>query len=163
MRLEALVGKMAVRREETSMGGKLFICEPAFVLSYVHGVALVSVLDPLSSFEVGTTITLSDDYLDDLWIDYGSMLNGACNTKAQVITQMLAMLGIVADKQSMKALCRAVTYKQMLQEISDALEIGDLLHAMGAGTETPVDEPITVGSGWDAFRQGENFVRRRLD
>lgn len=163
MRLEALIGRLAVRRVETALGGNLFLCEPVFVLSYAQGIALVSMVDTMSSFDVGTIITLPDDYLDDAWLDYGSVVNAACVTKAQVITQLLAVLGIVADKQSLQSLCKAITYKQLLSEISESLELDDLLYAMGEDKKTTVEEPISAGSGWDMLKQGGNFVKRRFN
>lgn len=161
LRLEALVGRLAVRRVETALGGNLFLCEPVFVLSYAQGIAIVSMVDTTSSFDVGTIITLPDDYLDDAWLDYGSVVNAACVTKAQVIVQLLSILGIVADKQSLKALCKAVTYKQLLSEISSSLDLDDLLYAMSEDTHT-VEEPIAPGTSWAMLQQGGNFVRRRF-
>lgn len=160
MQLKDLVGRIAVRANESSLRGRLFLFEPVLVLSCTNNVVTICPVQDTEYFAAGTTMVIPDEYLDDWWMDYGDMLNIACNTKTQVLKRLLDMIGIEADQDSLYALCQCVTYKQFLSQLSEDLGITELLHIMGADKPKAVSEPVADVGGWKNLQSGGTFVRR---
>ena len=132
MRVSDLVGKLVLRRSETIRGGQMFLTEPCLVLSYNarFNNCVVCLLEANGAYEAGVPITLPADYMDGEWFEYGPVINSACQTKAQLIQMILTLLGIQADKDSLRVLCKAVSYKQLYNEIIDQLDLKDIINSV---------------------------------
>lgn len=142
MRVSELVGKLALRRSETIKGGQMFLTEPVLILSYDarYNIGCVCLLESNGTYEAGVPINLSADYMDGEWLDYGPLVNTACQTKAQLIQMILSILGIQADSASLRVLCKATAYKQLYAEISDQLDLKDIINSLST-TDVSQEEP----------------------
>ncbi len=130
MRLQDLVGKVAIRRAETVRGDALFYNEPCYVMACENSKALVCALEDTETCVAGRSYNLGLEYFDDEWVEYGSLLNSACTVKAQMVRKILNLMGIIADEDSILTLCRAVSYKQIYDELRGQLDIDKFIYAL---------------------------------
>lgn len=167
MNIENLVGKVAIRTAQTVYGGSLFLCEPVLVLSATSTRAQVCTLQPSDIYDAGVTVCLQPDYMDSSWIEYGPLFNQSVQTKAQVIAMMLNILGITADKSSLRLLCQAISFKQLFSTIEDQLDLTDIINALRetdiSGSNMPANSiPETTDTSWANLISGNKggFVKR---
>ena len=156
MKLNDLVGHLAIRSCHTQYGKTDFINQPVFILSCADGTALGCLLDDTDRYTAGMTVVISGDYLDNNWLDFGGLLTQASQTRAQGIVQILHLLGIDADMESVTLLCKATAFKQIFSEIEEQLELSDIINAMqkpktaerqqGLGVDT-----LSSASTWDSL------------
>lgn len=126
MRLDELIGHLAIRTMPVSEDNDLFTDQPILVLSTGTACALVTLLSEMGDYESGTTLTLPAEFMDDNWADFGEIVNKACQTKAQILKLLVNLLGLNATEQELFKLSQVLSYKQLLCELSD-LSDTDLL------------------------------------
>lgn len=162
MTLQELVGRLAIRNKPTVCDNQLFLHEPVFVLTADSHSAMVSVLNDTEIYDSGTTLVLPEDYLDNNWSDFGTVVNKACETKTQVLTLLLSMLGLTATEQELFRLSQVLTFKQLLSELTEVSDT-DLDRFVCVQQDNSVTEPwesndTMQGTTWSPKRNG--FVRR---
>lgn len=170
MHIFDLIGKVAIRGTNTIRGGSLFQYNPVLILSCEDNKALVCTLDEGDDYAAGETICLGAEYFDNAWLEYGVLINSAVQTKAQVIAKMLTVLGIQADTDSLKTLCRAITYKDLFSEIEDQLDLKDLVNALSIdnnaskGTLADNAKPPEVdnNNAWNGLTSPNTFIKRGI-
>lgn len=176
MRVSDLVGKLALRRSETIKGGQMFLTEPVLILSYDarYNIGCVCLLESNGIYDAGVPVNLSADYMDGEWLEYGPIINSACQTKAQLIQMVLSILGIQADTASLRSLCKATAYKQLYSEIVDQLDLKDIIDSLSSAEPSVEEPPTSTGAPqksetttWGNLmnngakpRFGSGFVRR---
>ena len=159
MRIESLVGFLAIRTAPTANGDESYLTEPLLVLSARGNKVIASPVTQQGLEEYGTPVTLGKYMLDDNWVNYGDILNEACQTKAQLIRKLLTILGIACDDGDLLRLCKAVTFNQLLYEIADDLELRELLKLMeetGHIKVEKVDAPS--GTTWKQLQSANTSV-----
>lgn len=130
MRIHELIGKVAIRRAETSRGNALFYNEPCLLLACDSSKAIACALEDSELCVAGRNYNLGMDFFDDDWVEYGSLLNAACTVRAQMVRKILDIMGITADEDSILTLCRAVSYKKIYDELRGQLNLDSLIYAL---------------------------------
>ena len=171
MHIYDLVGKVAIRTTHTLRGKTLFQYNPVLILACEGDKAMVCTLEDGEGYSAGETVCLPADYLDNAWQEFGVLVNQAVQTKAQIISKMLIIMGIQADSESIKQLCLAVTYKDLFSAIEDQLELSDIINALSVtdkelsqGTLADNSQPPDVGenNAWNELTGQKTFVKRGI-
>lgn len=153
MRLQDLVGKVIIRRAVTTRGGELCLNEPCLLLSLNNSKAILCALEDSQDYVAGKTITLGLEYFDNEWVEYGPLINSANVVRAQLVRKILDIMGIQADEDSILTLCRAITIKQIYDELNEQLSLNSIIYALNPSSslikdeseqEVNADEPISL-------------------
>lgn len=152
MRLDELIGHLAIRTMPVSEDNDLFTDQPILVLSTGTACALVTLLSETGDYESGTTLTLPAEFMDDNWADFGEIVNKACQTKAQILKLLVNLLGLNATEQELFKLSQVLSYKQLLCELSDLSDTDLLSFLSDEEPAQPVAEP--------RLPEKSGFVRR---
>lgn len=156
MQLDELIGHLAIRTMPVSEDNDLFTDQPVLVLSTGTAknvpCAIIILLSETGEYESGTTLTLSAEFMDDNWADFGEIVNKACQTKAQILKLLVNLLGLNATEQELFKLSQVLSYKQLLCELSDLSDADLLSFLSDEKPAQPVAEP--------RLPEKSGFVRR---
>lgn len=152
MRLDELIGHLAIRTMPVSEDNDLFTDQPVLMLSTGTACALVTLLSETGDYESGTTLTLPAEFMDGNWADFGEIVNKACQTKAQILKLLVNLLGLNATEQELFKLSQVLSYKQLLCELSDLSDTDLLSFLSDEKPAQPVAEP--------RLPEKSGFVRR---
>ncbi|MBO5001598.1 MAG: hypothetical protein J6C66_02730 [Prevotella sp.] len=141
-----------MRLAETARFGQEALYSPVMILSVEPDLIVACSLTEANGHSAGEYINMGKDYFDIQWIDYGEVVSKACQTKAQAMQRLLAIMGIAADEETLMHLCEATSLKQLLGDITEGLGVTELYNLL-SNTRTTVSSTAYAAPSQPSFSQ----------